>query len=294
MITKFGRVMTAMVTPFNEQGLVDFDETIRLADFLLNNGSDSLVLAGTTGESPTLTHDEEYQLFKELRRAFPKAILMAGAGSNATRTAVEATRRAQTAGVDGVLQVVPYYNRPTQEGLYQHFSQVARVTDLPVMLYNIPSRTGRNMEVDTVLRLSEIPNIFAIKEASGDIAQVKALYAALPKDFSIYSGDDGLTLSFMREGAVGVVSVASHCVGVPMRRMIDLALSGQWEKAAMLESQLQPLFKALFVTTNPSPVKAALRSMGYAVGIPRLPLLDVTPEELLIIKTALSKKIDLL
>jgi 4-hydroxy-tetrahydrodipicolinate synthase len=289
MITKFGRVMTAMVTPFNEQGLVDFDETLRLADFLLQNGSDSLVLAGTTGESPTLTHEEEYQLFKELRKAFPKATLMAGAGSNSTRTAVEATRRAQAAGVDGVLQVVPYYNRPTQEGLYQHFSQVAKVTDLPVMLYNVPSRTGRNLEVETVSRLAEIPNIFAIKEASGDIAQVKAIQAAVPSDFAVYSGDDGLTLSFMREGAVGVVSVASHCAGLAIHRMVDLAVSGDWESASALELQLQPLFKALFVTTNPSPVKAALRDMGYAVGMPRLPLLDVTPSELLIIKAALAK-----
>lgn len=292
MITKFGRVMTAMVTPFNEQGLVDFDEAIRLAGFLLSNGSDSLVLAGTTGESPTLTHEEEYQLFKELRRSFPKALLMAGAGSNATRTAVEATRRAQAAGVDGILQVVPYYNRPTQEGLYQHFSHVAKATDLPVMLYNIPSRTGRNMEVDTVRRLAEIPNIFAIKEAAGDLEQVKALRAALPVEFLIYSGDDGLTLSFIREGAVGVVSVASHCAGVAIHRMIDLAIAGDWERALHLETQLQPLFEALFITTNPSPVKAALRVMGYSVGIPRLPLIDVTPEELTIIKVALSKKVD--
>jgi len=294
MVTKFGRVMTAMVTPFNEQGLVDFDESLRLADYLLSNGSDSLVLAGTTGESPTLTHDEEYQLFKELRKAFPKAVLMAGAGSNSTRTAVEATRRAQASGVDGVLQVVPYYNRPTQEGLFQHFSHVAKATDLPVMLYNIPSRTGRNLEVATVARLSEISNIFAIKEASGDLAQVKALRAALLADFDIYSGDDGLTLSFMKEGAVGVVSVASHCAGGAIHRMIDLALSGDWENAFRLESQLQPLFKALFVTTNPSPVKAALRELGYAVGIPRLPLIDVNADELAVIKTALAKKVDLL
>jgi len=283
-----------MVTPFNEQGLVDIDEAIRLAGFLLNNGSDSLVLAGTTGESPTLTHEEEYQLFKELRRAFPTAILMAGAGSNATRTAVAATRRAQAAGVDGLLQVVPYYNRPPQEGLYQHFSQIAKATDLPVMLYNVPSRTGRNLEVDTVCRLAEIPNILGIKEASGDIAQVKALRAALPADFAIYSGDDGLTLSFMREGAVGVVSVASHCSGGAIHRMIDFALSGDWESAYHLEARLQPLFKALFVTTNPSPVKAALREMGYAVGIPRLPLIDVTPAELSVVKAALANIPDLL
>lgn len=291
MVSKFGRLMTAMVTPFNEQGLVDFDETIRLADALLRNGSDSLVLAGTTGESPTLTHEEEYQLFKELRRAFPTAVLMAGTGSNSTRTAVEATRRAQAAGVDGVLQVVPYYNRPTQEGLYQHFSQVAKITDLPVMLYNIPSRTGRNMEVDTVCRLAEIPNICGLKEAAGDIDQLKRLCSVLPSSFSIYSGDDGLILPFMKEGAVGVVSVASHCAGLAMRQMIDLAVAGSWDQAAQIESQLEPLFKALFITSNPAPVKAALRHMGYRVGIPRLPLIDVTAAEWAVIEAALSKKI---
>jgi 4-hydroxy-tetrahydrodipicolinate synthase len=288
MVTTFGRVMTAMVTPFNEQGLVDFAEATRLADFLLRNGSDSLVLAGTTGESPTLTHEEEYQLFKEIRRAFPKAVLMAGAGSNATRTAVEATRRAQAAGVDGILQVVPYYNRPTQEGLYQHFAQVARMTDLPVMLYNIPSRTGRNLEVETVCRLAEIPNICGLKEASGDLAQLKALRAALPHSFSLYSGDDALTLSFMKEGAVGVVSVASHCVGLALHRMIDLAVSGDWDSAFRIDAQLQPLFKALFISTNPAPVKAALRHMGYKVGIPRLPLVDVTSEEWAVLAQALD------
>ncbi len=291
MVSKFGRLMTAMVTPFNEQGLVDFDETIRLADALLRNGSDSLVLAGTTGESPTLTHEEEYQLFKELRRAFPTAVLMAGTGSNSTRTAVEATRRAQAAGVDGVLQVVPYYNRPTQEGLYQHFSQVAKITDLPVMLYNIPSRTGRNMEVDTVCRLAEIPNICGLKEAAGDIDQLKRLCSVLPSSFSIYSGDDGLILPFMKEGVVGVVSVASHCAGLAMRQMIDLAVAGSWDQAAQIESQLEPLFKALFITSNPAPVKAALRHMGYRVGIPRLPLIDVTAAEWAVIEAALSKKI---
>ncbi len=291
MVTKFGRLMTAMVTPFNEQGLVDFDETIRLADALLRNGSDSLVLAGTTGESPTLTHEEEYQLFKELRRAFPKAVLMAGTGSNATRTAIEATRRAQAAGVDGVLQVVPYYNRPSQEGLYQHFSQIAKTTDLPVMLYNIPSRTGRNMDVETVCRLAEIPNICGLKEASGDLDQLKRLYKALPSAFALYSGDDGLTLPFMKEGAVGVVSVASHCVGLAMHRMIDLAVAGDWELAAQIDAQLAPLLKALFITSNPSPVKAALRYMGYKVGVPRLPLIDVTAAEWTVIEAALVQKI---
>lgn len=284
----FGRVMTAMVTPFNEQGSVDLDEAIRLAGYLLAHGSSSLVLAGTTGESPTLTHDEEVELFRTLRQAFPKAILMAGTGSNATRTAIEATKRAEAAGVDGILQVVPYYNRPSQEGLYQHFSQVAQATSLPVMLYNIPGRTGRNLEVDTVARLAKIPNIVAIKEASGDLGQVKALRQALPSTFDIYSGDDGLILPFMKEGAVGVVSVASHCVGDQIHTLVQLAAAGNWEEAATVDAKLQPIFKALFVTSNPTPVKAALRAMGYKVGIPRLPLIDITPQEWQVVSDALA------
>lgn len=279
MIGQFGRIITAMVTPFDEKGDVDFAEAVRLADFLFQNGSDSLVVTGTTGESPTLTHDEEYRLFKILREAFPKASLMAGTGSNATRTAISSTKRAEEVGMDGVLQVVPYYNRPSQEGIYQHFAHVARATHLPILLYNIPGRTGRNMAVETVVRLTVFPNIQGLKEASGDLAQMQALYAAVPTTFAIYSGDDGLTVSFMKAGAVGVVSVASHCVGPQMQELVRLAVAGKWEEADVLDARLQPIFKALFITTNPAPVKAILRHMGYKVGIPRLPLVDVTAEE---------------
>ncbi len=279
MTLEFGRIITAMATPFDHNGDVNYSEAIRLAQHLYDTGSDAIVLAGTTGESPTLTHDEEFQLFKTIRDAFPTKKIIAGTGSNCTRTAVESTREAADLGVDGVLQVVPYYNRPSQEGCYQHFKAVAEATDLPVILYNIPGRTGRNLEPETIARLAEIPTIIGIKESAGSVDQAQKIRDVTPAEFIIYSGDDGLTLDFMECGAVGVVSVAAHIVGKQMAEMIAAFVAGDKDKARQIETELKPVFDVLFITSNPTPLKAALTISGFNVGQPRLPLVPATEAE---------------
>jgi 4-hydroxy-tetrahydrodipicolinate synthase len=263
-----------MVTPFSQDGDVDYAVAERLADYLVNHGSDGLVVCGTTGESPTLSWDEEYQLFKTIKQAVAgRAKVIAGTGSNSTSEAIEATQKASHLGLDGALQVVPYYNKPPQEGLYQHFSQIAQaVPDLPLMLYNIPGRTGSNLAVETVARLAEIQNIVAIKEASGSLDQVSQIRCHTPADFFIYSGDDSLTLPILSVGGCGVVSVASHLVGDRLQQMIQAYESGQTHLATDLHLALLPLFKALFITSNPVPVKLALSLQGWQVGSVRLPL----------------------
>ncbi len=278
---QFGQIITAIVTPFNDDGGVDFDEAIRLGDYLVDTGTDTILLAGTTGESPTLTHDEEFELFGRFVTHFKdKAKIMAGTGSNSTATAIKSTQEAERIGVDGVLQVVPYYNKPSQEGMFQHFKAVADATSLPVLLYNIPGRTGVNMLPETMARLSEITNIIGVKEAAGSVEQMKKIRQATPKSFLIYSGDDGLTVDFMEAGAVGVVSVASQVVGKAVRDLVDAAAMGNFDLAHELNIRLAPIFKMLFITSNPSPVKAMLRHQGFKVGRPRLPLVDVTAAEL--------------
>ncbi len=270
----FGKVLTAMITPFSPDGLVDYGVVEHLADYLVNHGSDGLVVCGTTGESPTLSWDEEYQLFKSVKQAVAgRAKVIAGTGSNSTQEAIEATRKAFHLGLDGALQVVPYYNRPPQEGLFQHFSQIAQaVPDLPLMLYNIPGRTGCNLAVETVTRLAEIENIIAIKEASGSLDQVSQIRHQTPSDFAIYSGDDSLTLPILSVGGCGVVSVASHLVGDQIQAMIQAYGVGQTQVATQIHLNLLALFKVLFVTTNPIPVKLALALQGWQVGSVRLPL----------------------
>jgi 4-hydroxy-tetrahydrodipicolinate synthase len=269
-----------MVTPFTEDGAVNYAVAEKLAAHLVDHGSDALVVCGTTGESPTLTWDEEYQLFKTVQQAVAgRAKVVAGTGSNSTREAIEATRKASHLGLDGTLQVVPYYNKPPQEGLYQHFSAIAKaVPDLPMMLYNIPGRTGQNLAVDTVVKLAQIPNIVAIKEASGSLDHASHIRAATPEDFSLYSGDDSLTLPLMAVGGAGVVSVASHLVGDQIQTMIQAFESGQVKQATQIHLKLMPLFKALFVTTNPIPLKAALSLQGWSVGNVRAPLCAASAE----------------
>lgn len=288
MTLQFGRIITAMATPFYDNGEVNYDEAVRLADFLYKNGSDSLVLAGTTGESPTLTHREELTLFKAIRGAFPDKKIIAGTGSNCTRTAVEATQAAEQVGVDGILQVVPYYNRPSQDGCFLHFSAVASATSLPIMLYNIPGRTGRNLEPETVAKLAALPNIVSIKEAAGSVEQVEKIRALTPSKFEIYSGDDGLTLDFMEKGACGVVSVASHIVGRQMATMIQKFVSGNKSEAREIEARLNPIFDVLFITSNPTPLKAALNLSNFQVGNPRLPLIPASEDETRQIRAALQ------
>jgi len=275
-VTIFGRVMTAMVTPFDQEGNVNYEMAESLAAHLVTQGSDTLVVCGTTGESPTLSWDEEFALFQAVQQAVAgQAKVVAGTGSNSTAEAISATAQANRLGLDGTLQVVPYYNKPPQEGLYQHFQAVAESSpDLPLILYNVPGRTGQNLLPETVSRLAEIPNVVAVKEASGNLDQVSQIRRSTQGSFSIYSGDDSLTLPMMAVGAQGVISVASHLVGDRLQQMIRAFEQGQVQAAIQIHLQLFPLFKALFHVTNPIPVKAALAMQGWKVGGTRLPLAD--------------------
>jgi len=280
MDSELGQIVTAMVTPFTVNNEVNYEEAVKIANFLIDNGTDTILLAGTTGECPTLSHEEEFELFRTIIRAVKgRAKVMAGTGSNNTKTAISSTQAAEKIGVDSVLQVVPYYNKPSQEGLYQHFKAVAENTSLPILLYNIPGRTGKNLEPETVSRLAAIDNIIGVKEASGCVSQVEKVRAVTPESFNIYSGDDSLTLAFMEKGACGVVSVASHCAGLKIKEMIQLFQQGQKEAAYKIGISLDSLFEILFVTTNPAPVKCALNLMGFDVGGLRLPLVQATLKE---------------
>ncbi|OGC06306.1 4-hydroxy-tetrahydrodipicolinate synthase [candidate division WOR-1 bacterium RIFOXYA2_FULL_36_21] len=285
----FGRLITAMVTPFKDDMSIDFDKTAKLALYLLKNGSDAILLHGTTGESPTLSHDEEYELYRVVKKVVgTKCKVIAGTGSNSTATSVKSTIEAEKIGVDGAMIVVPYYNKPSQEGLYQHFKAIADNTKLPLIIYNIPGRTGINMLPETVARISKIKNYVGLKDAAGNIDQTSAVINLCPPDFVVWSGDDSLTLPMMSVGAVGVISVASHVVGNEIASMIAAYHSGNNKKAKEIHLRLLPIFKALFITANPTPVKAALEMIGMSVGIPRLPLISVNKQEKEIIKKALT------
>ena len=280
MVVDFGRVLTAMITPFKEDGSVNYDVAAELAAHLADKGTDTLVVCGTTGESPTLTRKEEYQLFAVVLQAVAgKAKVIAGCGSNSTKEAIAATQKAAKIGVHGSLQVVPYYNKPPQAGLYQHFQAIAQACpDLPLMLYNVPGRTGQNLQPETVTRLAEVDNIVGIKESTGNIDQASEIRRLTPKEFQIYCGDDSLTLPLLAIGAKGVVSVASHLVGNQLQKMIQAFTTGQIQVASEIHLQLFPLFKALFATTNPIPVKTALKLQGWEVGSTRSPLCEADSE----------------
>ncbi|MEG4303539.1 4-hydroxy-tetrahydrodipicolinate synthase [Microcoleus sp. D3_18a_C4] len=290
-MVKFGRVLTAMITPFKEDGSVNYAVAEQLAVHLADRGTDSLVVCGTTGESPTMTWDEEYELFQVVQKAVAgKALVIAGAGSNSTSEAVAATEKAAKLGLDGCLQVVPYYNKPPQEGLYNHFRAIAEsAPELPIMLYNIPGRTGQNMLPETVARLAQIPNIVAVKEASGNLDQTSQIRCLTSPEFAIYSGDDSLTLPMLAVGGSGVVSVASHLVGEQLQQMIKAFEAGQVQVATQIHLQLFDLFKALFLTTNPIPVKTALKLQGWDVGSTRPPLCDPPVEVTQKLKDVLSQ-----
>jgi 4-hydroxy-tetrahydrodipicolinate synthase len=274
----FGRVVTAMVTPFRADGGVDLELAARLADHLVAHGSDGLVLCGTTGESPTLSWAEQHELFAAVKGAVGgRAKLIAGSGSNCTAEAIEATREAAALGADGALVVVPYYNKPPQEGLEAHFRAIAGAApELPLMLYNIPGRTGTSLAPETTALLLDCPNVVSFKAASGTTEEVSALRGLCGDRLAIYSGDDALTLPMLAVGAVGVVSVASHVAGPQISRMISAFLAGDGATALNLHEQLLPLCRALFATTNPIPVKAALELTGWPVGAPRLPLISAS------------------
>ena len=274
----FGRVVTAMVTPFKPDGAVDHELAARLADHLVSHGSDGLVICGTTGESPTLSWAEQHRMIAAVQEAVAgRASIIAGSGSNCTAEAVEATREAAALGVDGALVVVPYYNKPPQEGLEAHFRAVAAAApQLPLMLYNIPGRTGCSLAPETTARLLDCPNVVSYKAASGTTEEVSALRLLCGDRLAIYSGDDALTLPMLAVGAVGVVSVASHVAGPQISAMIRAFLDGDLAQALAVHEQLLPLCKALFASTNPIPVKAALELSGWPVGAPRLPLIPAS------------------
>ncbi len=276
----FGQLVTAMVTPFDEQGNIDFQATRSLVNYLIANGTDGLVVAGTTGESPTLTTNEKADLFKFVVEVVDGRIpVIAGTGTNSTRASIELTEIAKSAGVDGVMLVTPYYNKPNQEGMYQHFKAIAESTDLPVMLYNIPGRSAVNMNEDTIIRLAQIDNIVSVKEASGDLEAMANIIHNTPEDFLLYSGDDSLTLPILAIGGHGVVSVSSHIIGNEMKRMISTYQNGNPQYAASLHRELLPIMKTLFIAPNPTAVKAALEMTGINVGSVRLPLVPLTIEE---------------
>ena len=279
MSINLGKVITAMITPFNNQLEVDYNQAVKLAERLANEGTDTVLLSGTTGESPTLTTEEKLQLFEQVTKALKgKTPIMAGTGGNDTKSSIELSKEAEKVGVDCLLLVVPYYNKPTQDALYAHYKAIANAVSLPIVLYNVPSRTVTNMEPSTVTRLSQIDNIIGIKEACGDMDQVSHLKMLVPEDFKIYSGDDSLTLPMLSLGCHGVTSVASNVVGKEIQEMITLFMEGKTKEARELHYKLMPVFKAMFITTNPAPVKAAVNMTGLDVGSLRLPLLEADPE----------------
>ncbi|MEL3957278.1 4-hydroxy-tetrahydrodipicolinate synthase [Caldifermentibacillus hisashii] len=276
----FGRISTAMVTPFDAKGNIDFQKTLHLVEYLLKNGSDSLVISGTTGESPTLTFEEKAALFKHVVNVVDKRVpVIAGTGNYNTRDSIELTKKAEDIGVDAILLVAPYYNKPNQEGLYQHFKAIAESTSLPVMIYNIPGRSSVNIEPETIIRLSEVPNIKAVKEASGNLVQMTQIIANTPDDFVLYCGDDSLALPTLSIGGVGVVSVAAHIIGNEMQQMIQAFFSGNVTEAAKWHQKLLPIMKGLFAAPSPAPVKTALQLKGLNVGSVRLPLVPLTEKE---------------
>lgn len=284
MFSPFGKLVTAMVTPFDNEGKVAEDLVRGIVDHLVSSGTETILIGGTTGESPNLTQDELLQLIDVVRDEVPENIkLMVGTGTNSTEKSIKLSSMVAEKHVDGLLLVNPYYNKPTQEGLETHFRRIAESVDVPIVLYNIQGRTGVNCEPETISRLAEIENVVAVKEASGSVEQVATIRTLTPADsFAIYSGDDGLTLPMLSVGAVGVVSVASHLVGTNLCEMMESYFAGDIEKARDIHLSLVPLFKALFCRTNPIPVKYALNRIGKPVGGYRLPLvpLDETGRDL--------------
>lgn len=276
----FGRLLTAMVTPFNADGSVNYEKAADLAEWLINNGSDGLVVAGSTGEAATMNAEEKLELFRLVVNRINKRVpVIAGTGSNNTADSVKMTKMAEAMGVDGALIVGPYYNKPTQEGFYQHFAAVAQSTGLPIIVYNVPGRTASNISPAIVARLAaDFENIVAIKEAAGNVAQVAELYSVLPEEFTIYSGDDGLILPFMSVGATGLISVLSNIGGGILQDVMQAYEDGRVREAAKLNARMVPLANAMFIETNPIPVKAAVTLVtGIDAGQPRLPLTPMEP-----------------
>lgn len=286
----FGRIITAMVTPFNDDYSVNYSQAAKLAKYLVENGSDGLVVAGSTGEAATMNTQEKLKLFEVVLEAVGnKATVIAGTGSNDTRASIEMTIEAEKIGVHGAMLVGPYYNKPPQEGFYQHFKAIAEKTSLPIVLYNVPGRTASNILPATIARLSEIDNIVAVKEASGNLEQISEIIRITPNDFLVYSGDDALTLPIVALGGVGIISVAAHIVGKEMQQMLTAFAEKRLSDAQAIHQQLLPFFKTMFITTNPIPVKTAVNLLGQNAGPLRLPLVPPTTEELQKIRSAMKE-----
>ena len=276
---ELGRSLTAMVTPFDDEGRVDYDQAQRLALALIDSGSEGLVIAGTTGEAPTLSHDEKVRLFTAVKEAVDgRGAVIAGTGTYNTVESVELSRDAERAGVDAVLLTTPYYSRPPQEGIFRHFETIARAVHIPVVLYNIPGRTGINVTAETMLRLAHVPNIVGVKEASGDLKQIARIVEDAPDYFRVWSGDDEMTLPILSVGGYGLIAVASHLAGTQIREMIEAYFAGDDEKAARLHRRLLPLMSALMSFNNPAGVKYALNQVGFRAGPVRLPLVEPDAE----------------
>jgi len=285
----FGPVVTAVLTPFTEDGSVDYEAFWRLLKYLGENGSDGVLVSGTTGESPTLSVIEKLSLYKTAVEAVGgKMQVIAGTGTYDTKESVELTREAVGVGVDGILAVTPYYSKPPQEGLFRHFVAIADASEVPVMLYNIPGRTARLINVDTLQRLAAHPRIVAVKDAVDDIDFTERELAQVPDDFAVYAGSDGMTRQIVEAGGVGVVSVASHIVGPQIRRLVTAASDGDNEEAARIDTELQPLFNALFLEPNPMPLKAGMNALWGPVGEPRLPLIPAEDATLAAIEHAVG------
>lgn len=285
----FGAVLTAVITPFDQEGTVDYATFWRLLRYLAENGSDGVVVSGTTGESPTLSTIEKVALFKAAVEAVGDRMkIIAGTGTYDTAESVTLSQRAEEVGVDGLMAVTPYYSKPPQEGIYRHFRAIAEATELPLMLYNIPGRTARLIEIDTLVQLAEVPGIVAVKDAVDDIEFTRKQLAAVPDDFAVYSGSDHMTLEIVRAGGVGVVSVASHLAGLQVKRLVEAALGADEEEAGRIDDALQPLFDALFVEPNPIPLKAGMSTMWGPVGEPRLPLVPAAPATVTLLEEAME------
>ena len=292
----FGRLLTAMVTPFDNEGKVDYVQAVKLAQALLSSGSDGLVVCGTTGESPTLTKEEKLRLFAEIKVAVaPGATIVAGTGNYNTAESVELTREAEKTGVDACLLTVPYYNRPTQDGLYEHFKAIARATNLPCILYNVPSRTVTNLTAEMCIKLSRVDNIVGVKEASADFVQIAKIIEGTRRDFMVYSGNDADTFPVLVLGGYGAIGVITHLVGKQYKKMMDLYFAGEIERSARLHRSFLPLVNAMFLVGNPMPIKYALNYLGFNVGKPRLPLVEPDEKTRAAIEQCLKGyKIDLL
>ncbi|SFD88558.1 4-hydroxy-tetrahydrodipicolinate synthase [Bacillus sp. OV194] len=276
----FGNISTAMVTPFDSKGNIDFSKTTKLVNYLIQNGTESLVVAGTTGESPTLSTEEKIALFRHVVKVVDKRVpVIAGTGSNNTKASIDLTKKAEQAGVDAIMIVAPYYNKPSQDGIIAHFKAIAAETSLPILVYNVPGRTVVSISADTVIELSKIPNVVAIKDAGGDLGEMSRIIEETSEEFLLYSGDDGITLPVLSIGGAGIISVASHVIGNEMQEMISAFKEGNVQEAAKLHRKLLPIMDEMFKAPSPAPVKTALQLKGLDVGSVRLPLLPLKQEQ---------------